>query len=101
MVTIVRRHSLTVVVCGVWVCDPRIGFWRVGLKRIGSKRIVLLQFSVSTALYLLVLAAQAICQKTAAAKGADSVVAERVGDTAFVRPGSPSFQSLTPRQQAL
>jgi dipeptidyl-peptidase III len=71
------------------------------LKRTGSKRIVLLQFSVSSALFLLVLAAQAICQKTAAAKGADSVVAERVGDTAFIRPGAPSFRSLTPRQQAL
>ncbi|MGA9473530.1 MAG: hypothetical protein WBV36_13780, partial [Terriglobales bacterium] len=56
---------------------------------------------MSTALFLLVLGAQAICQKTAGAKGADSVVAERVGDTAFIRPGAPSFQSLTSRQQAL
>ena len=52
-------------------------------------------------LLLILFAVPVICQQRNAAKTADSVVVERVGDTAFIRPGAPSFQSLTPRQQAL
>ena len=41
------------------------------------------------------------CQEHKAGKAADSVVSERVGDTAFIRLRTPSFEALTPRQQAL
>jgi dipeptidyl-peptidase III len=46
---------------------------------------------------LFLFAIPALCQPDRPAK----VVVERVGDTAFVQLRSPSFQALTPRQQAL
>jgi dipeptidyl-peptidase-3 len=46
---------------------------------------------------LLTLATPALCQQDNAAK----VLVERVGDTAFIQLRAPSFQTLTPRQQAL
>jgi len=64
----------------------RVAFWMPG----AFVALLLLVFFVPAA----------ICQRTAA-KAGESVVVERVGDTAFVRPGAPSFQSLTPRLQAL
>jgi dipeptidyl-peptidase-3 len=45
-----------------------------------------------------------LCQQPGASKSADrsdKVVVDRVGDTAFVLLRAPSFQALTPRQQAL
>jgi dipeptidyl-peptidase III len=65
------------------------------------KKFALLRFGVFTSFLLLLFAAPVICQRSNSAKTADSPVVERVGDTAFIRPGAPSFQSLTPRQQAL
>ena len=49
----------------------------------------------------LILAAPAICQQPAEEKPTGSVVVERIADTAFLRVTAPSFQTLTPRQQAL
>jgi dipeptidyl-peptidase III len=43
------------------------------------------------------IAAPALCQQNNAAK----VLVERVGDTAFIQLHAPSFQALSPRQQAL
>jgi dipeptidyl-peptidase III len=55
----------------------------------------------NSALFILVItltaATPALCQQDKA----DKVVVERVGDTAFVQVRAPSFQTLTPRQQAL
>ncbi len=66
------------------------------------KKIEFSKFGAFAAsLLLFVLAAPAICQQTSAGKAANSPVVERVGDTAFIRPGAPCFQALTPRQQAL
>ena len=64
------------------------------------KKTALMKVSAFTTL-LVLFAVPVICQQRNAAKTAESVVVERVGDTAFIRPGAPSFQSLTPRQQAL
>ena len=43
------------------------------------------------------IATPALCQQDKAS----NVVVERVGDTAFIQLHAPSFQALTPRQQAL
>ena len=43
----------------------------------------------------------ALCQPAPARPQPDKVILERVGDTAFIRLRAPSFQALTPRQQAL
>ncbi|MGA7448780.1 MAG: hypothetical protein WBQ43_13130 [Terriglobales bacterium] len=51
-------------------------------------------------LVILAVVTPALCQDTAKDK-ADKVIVERVADTAFVQLRAPSFQSLTPRQQAL
>ena len=45
----------------------------------------------------LALATPALCQQNKAGK----VLVERVGDTAFIQVRAPSFQTLSPRQQAL
>jgi dipeptidyl-peptidase-3 len=45
----------------------------------------------------LVLATPALCQQD----NASNVLVERVGDTAFIQVRAPSFQALSPRQQAL
>jgi dipeptidyl-peptidase-3 len=94
-VTIGLSRSLIVVGCGVWVeLDD-------GLAEVVLNRVAFLRFDALVALLLLVVfVPAAICQQPAA-KAGKSVVVERVGDTAFIRPGAPSFQSLTPRQQAL
>jgi dipeptidyl-peptidase-3 len=68
---------------------------------VGLKKIALSTLGAFAVLLLLVLAEPLVCQQNKAAKTADSVVVERVGDTAFIRLGAPSFQSLTPQQQAL
>src|SRR5271166_1309870 len=82
--------------CGVWV-ELNDEFVEVLLNK-----IAFLKFGAFAVLLLpFVFAAPAICQPSRAGKAADPVVVERVGDTAFVRPGAPSFQALTPRQQAL
>jgi hypothetical protein len=47
-------------------------------------------------LTMLVLATPALCQQDKAS----NVLAERVGDTAFIQVRAPSFQALSPRQQA-
>src|ERR1700690_3260236 len=52
-------------------------------------------------LIFLSLAVPGACQRADAGKASDPVVAERVGDTAFLRLRAPSFQTLTARQQAL
>ena len=46
------------------------------------------------------MAVAAACQPASSVKESNSVV-ERVGDTAFIRLLAPSFEALTPRQQAL
>ncbi|MGA7295394.1 MAG: hypothetical protein WBW53_21240 [Terriglobales bacterium] len=46
---------------------------------------------------MLVITTPALCQP----QKADNVVVERVGDTAFIQLHAPSFEALTPRQQAL
>jgi dipeptidyl-peptidase III len=43
----------------------------------------------------------ALAQQVEVGKVGDKVVAERIGDTGFIRLGAPSFGALTPRQQAL
>jgi hypothetical protein len=48
-------------------------------------------------LTMLVLATPALCQQDKAS----NVLVERVGDTAFIQVRAPSFQALSPRQQAL
>ena len=48
-------------------------------------------------LAMLVLATSAVCQQDKAS----NVLVERVGDTAFIQVRAPSFQALSPRQQAL
>lgn len=60
--------------------------------------------AVSFALLFSFAAAPALCQQPGASKStdkSDKVVVDRVGDTAFVLLRAPSFQALTPRQQAL
>jgi len=55
-------------------------------------------------LVILAVVTAALCQDTDTNKDkdkADKVVVERVADTAFVQLRAPSFQALTPRQQAL
>ena len=47
---------------------------------------------------MLAVAAPALSQKN---KAASDVLVERVGDTAFIQVRAPSFQTLSPRQQAL
>src|ERR1700675_2889757 len=48
-------------------------------------------------LTMLALATPALCQQDTSGK----VLVERVGDTAFIQIHAPSFQALSPRQQAL
>jgi dipeptidyl-peptidase-3 len=54
-------------------------------------------FSYFLLLILFAIAAPARCQQDKA----DNVLVERVGDTAFIQVRAPSFQALSPRQQAL
>jgi dipeptidyl-peptidase-3 len=56
---------------------------------------------ITFAFLVLLLAVPAMSQTPSAKKPADSVVVERVGDTAFILLRAPSFKALTPRQQAL
>jgi len=65
------------------------------LKRI--RFAVLLAISLT----LVFFSARAHGQQPGASKPADTLILERVGDTAFVLLRAPSFQTLTPRQQAL
>ena len=48
--------------------------------------------------FMLAVATPALSQKN---KAASNVLVERVGDTAFIQVRAPSFQTLSPRQQAL
>ena len=60
--------------------------------------------ATSFVLVLFFAAVPALCQQPGASKSADKsdkVVIDRVGDTAFILLRTPSFQALTPRQQAL
>ena len=50
---------------------------------------------------LVLLAVAAFGQPPVAGNSAEKVVIDRVGDTAFLRLRAPSFEALTPRQQAL
>jgi dipeptidyl-peptidase-3 len=50
---------------------------------------------------LLVFASIAVAIPALCQENASKVIVERVGDTAFIQLQAPSFQSLTPRQQAL
>jgi dipeptidyl-peptidase III len=52
--------------------------------------------SLLSAILILILAVPALCQEKAS-----QAVVERVGDTAFIQLHAPSFQALSPRQQAL
>ncbi len=54
-------------------------------------------FSLFLLLITFALARPALCQQDKAS----NVLVERVGDTAFIQLRAPSFQALTPRQQAL
>ena len=56
-----------------------------------------LRFAFVLVIGTLVCAAAAFSQTDTASK----VVVERVGDTAFIQLHAPSFEALTPRQQAL
>jgi dipeptidyl-peptidase III len=56
-----------------------------------------LRFVIVFLITTLACAAPAFCQTN----DANKVVVERVGDTAFIQIHAPSFQALTPRQQAL
>ena len=62
------------------------------LNLLKSPSFALLSLSLAFAI-----ATPALCQQEKSRK----VVLERVGDTAFIQLHAPSFQSLTPRQQAL
>jgi len=62
------------------------------LNLLKSPSFALLSLSLASAI-----ATPALCQQEKSRK----VVLERVGDTAFIQLHAPSFQSLTPRQQAL
>jgi dipeptidyl-peptidase-3 len=62
---------------------------RLSLKPLNIAFLLLLTVSTMTT--------PALCQQGQAS----SVVVERVGDTAFIQLRAPSFQALTPRQQAL
>src|SRR4029077_12677796 len=53
-------------------------------------------FSLSL-LFMFAVATSALCQQDKAS----NVLVERVGDTAFIQVRAPSFQALSPRQQAL
>jgi dipeptidyl-peptidase-3 len=53
------------------------------------------------ALFVFSFAVPVLCQEPATDKPTDKVIVERVGDTAFILLPAPSFQALTPRQQAL
>ena len=55
-----------------------------------------LVLSLMLVLTMLALATPALCQNKAS-----NVLVERVGDTAFIQVRAPSFQALSPRQQAL
>src|SRR4029077_9780107 len=54
-------------------------------------------FSLSL-LFMFAVATSALCQQD---KASNVLVVERVGDTAFIQVRAPSFQALSPRQQAL
>jgi dipeptidyl-peptidase-3 len=54
-------------------------------------------FALSILLLLMMFATTALCQQS----NASNVLVERVGDTAFIQLHAPSFQALSPRQQAL
>src|SRR5271157_924129 len=56
---------------------------------------------ITLAILLSLLPAPILCQQPSADKPANKVVVERVDDTAFVELRAPSFEALTPRQQAL
>lgn len=47
------------------------------------------------------IAVPAVCQPPDGGKPSDKVIVDRVGDTAFIGVRAPSFDALTPRQQAL
>ena len=57
--------------------------------------------AVSLIALCLCLGVGSFAQQSEVGKASDRVVAERVGDTAFIRLHAPSFGALTPRQQAL
>jgi dipeptidyl-peptidase III len=86
--------------CGVWF-ELDNGLLEVGLKRIACRGFGLGFGRVSALLLLFFCFAGTAIGQPTAAKTADSVVVERVGDTAFIRLRAPSFAALTPRQQAL
>ena len=80
------------VACEVWpVCIKPL--WRSFLKPLNSA----LFFSRLLLLILFAVATPALSQQDKAS----NVLVERVGDTAFIQLRAPSFQALTPRQQAL
>ena len=54
-------------------------------------------FSYLLLLIMFAIATPALCQQDKAS----NVLVERVGDTAFIQVRAPSFQALSPRQQAL
>jgi dipeptidyl-peptidase-3 len=83
-----HRKSQSVVACEVWSDTDRIA-WRPLLKPFSS--------ALFFALLTLALATTALCQQ----EKPSNVLVERVDDTAFIQLHAPSFQALTPRQQAL
>jgi len=56
---------------------------------------------ITLAILWLCFALPVLCQQPGADKLAEKVVVERVGDTAFIELRAPSFEALTPPQQAL
>ncbi len=63
--------------------------------------VILSTFILSICILAIFFVIPSSCEEHKSGKGAEPVVAERVGDTAFIRLRAPSFQALTPRQQAL
>jgi len=60
-----------------------------------------LLLALSFIFFFVFFAAPALGQQPVAKPAADKLVLERVGDTGFILLRAPSFQALTPRQQAL
>src|SRR6202162_4312727 len=83
--------SRFVVACGVWPVriEPHGGqFLKPSISALFSYLLLLIMFAIAT---------PALCQPDKAS----NVLVERVGDTAFIQVRAPSFQALSPRQQAL
>ena len=83
-----------VVGCGVWFFQPLI--WRCSLTSCALRNSALVIF-LSWLFLMPALGQTPKVEKSSS----ESAVVERVGDTAFLRVLAPSFEALTPRQQAL